>query len=148
MIVAIGDNLAYLVASALIKLDGPEIWATASEQGWCRQQHQTVLNPKEHGPARSSLDYKQAVGFLRPGNGFAAQSSRAGKDSKLVRDTRFRSDAGYHWSEIKMRRDLGPGFACNNCAGQTVLAAGRTTTGERSAEPLLPLRSRQAGLVQ
>jgi trk system potassium uptake protein TrkA len=142
-VVAIGDNLAasILVASALIKLDGPEIWAKAASEQQAEIFRQLgikhVFEPEKNmGQRAAHLITSRLSDFFDLGNGFALAIATVPErvSGKLVRDTRFRSEYGVSLVGIKNEDgtwdQVSP--ATKLIAGQTVLAAGPNNNLERA----------------
>lgn len=134
-VVAIGDNLAasILVASALIKLNGPEIWAKAATE----QQAEILLQmgikhvfepEKNMGRRVAHLITRTLSDYFDLGNGFALATATLPEkvDGMLVRNIRIRPDYGVTligikeedgtWAQVRPETVLR--------AEQTVLAAG------------------------
>lgn len=134
-VVAIGENLAssILVASALLQLDGPEIWAKAATVQQAEIFRQLgikhVFEPEKNmGQRAAHLITRRLSDFFDLGNGFALATATVPEKvgGKLVSETRFRS--GHGVTLIGIRQEDGTWEQVSPdtrlVAGQTVLAAG------------------------
>ncbi|MDO5034606.1 MAG: TrkA family potassium uptake protein [Actinomycetaceae bacterium] len=142
-VVAIGENLAasILVASALIKLDGPEIWAKAASEQQAEIFTQLgikhVFEPEKHmGQRAAHVVTRTLSDYFDLGNGFALAIATMPEKvaGKLVQDTHFRPSFGVTLIGIKMSDGTWAQVTPDTrlYAGQTVLAAGPSNNLEKA----------------